>query len=123
MNFINFRAFDFDELQDHNTTTWLSYKEFQKIKPFEEFKDDFHKECKESQPNFTKLLPVKIIVRMRDLMYRCYDWLSNGAHKKLEENKVNELCLHKYMKLMTWLTLNRPGGRNPPTGWFFPLLC
>ena len=92
INFINFRAFDFDELSDHNTTTWFSYKEFQKIKTFEEFRDAFHKECKESQPNFTKLLPVKIIVRMHDLTYRCYDWLLNGAHKKLEKNKVNELC-------------------------------
>ena len=107
MNFINFRAFDFDELQDHNTTTWFSYKEFQKIKTFEEFKDAFHKECKESQPNFTKLLPVKIIVRMRELMYRCYDWLLNGAHKKLEKKQSKRTLftqIHDLVKGNQWVS-------------------
>ena len=87
VNFISFRAFDFDELRDHNTTTWFSYKEFQEMKTFEDFRDAFHKECKESQPNFTKLLSVKIIVGMHDLTYRCYDWLLNRARKKLEKTK------------------------------------
>ena len=57
--------------------TWFSYKRDPKI---ETLRLEFNKELEESQPNFTKLLPIKVIMRMSNLTYRCYDWLLNGAH-------------------------------------------
>ena len=57
-------------------------------------------------------------------------------YKKISENigEIPEEFHYDYFKLEDGelyyrgkrnpLTLNRPGGgRNPPTGWFLPLLC
>ena len=67
LNLVNFRAYDHDELLGHNTTTWFSYKRDQKIETIETFRLEFNKELEESQPNFTKLLPIKVIMRMSNL--------------------------------------------------------
>ena len=94
LNFINFRPHDHDELLEHNTTTWFSYKRDWKI---ETFKLEFNKELEESQPNFTKLLPIKVIMRMSNLTYRCYDWLLNGAHvcpKKIHDTACSITKIH-----------------------------
>ena len=80
LNFLNFRAHGHDKLLRHDITTWFSYKRDQKIKTIETFRLEFNKELEESQPNFTKLLPIKVIMQMSNLTYRCYDWLLNGAH-------------------------------------------
>ena len=97
LNFVNFRSHDHDELLGHNTTTWFSYKRDQKIKAIETFRLEFDKELEESQPNFTKLLLIKVILRMSNLTYRCYDWLLNGAdvyQKKIHDTACSITKIH-----------------------------
>ena len=83
INFVNVRAIDHDELMDHNTTTWFSHRESYTVKSYQVLKELFQMELKESHPNLMHLLPIKVIVRISNLTYRCYDWLLNGAHRYL----------------------------------------
>ena len=90
---------DHDELMDHDTTRWCSHRESYTVKSYQALKELFQKELKESHPNFMHLLPIKVIVRISNLMYRCYDWLLNGAHKHLNKNECIAKSLNRYVRL------------------------
>ena len=62
INFISVRAIDHDDLTNHNTTTWFSCRDYS-VKNYEEFKNLYIEECKKTQSNFVKLLPIKIVVK------------------------------------------------------------
>ena len=93
------RTIDHDELMDHNTTTWFSHRESYTVKSYQALKELFQMELKESHPNFMHLLPIKVIVRISNLTYRCYDWLLNGAHRYLNRNEYTAKSLNQYVRL------------------------
>ena len=100
INFVNVRTIDHDELMDHDTTTWFSQRESYTVKSYQVLKELFQKELKESHPNFMHLLPIKVIVRISNLTYRCYDRLLNGAHRHLNKNEYIAKSLNRYVRLL-----------------------
>ena len=95
LNFVNFRSTDHDELLCHNTTTWFSYtSDANVVERFETLRELFRNKTKESYPVYTDLLPLKIVTKIRNQTYRCYEWMMNGAHKTI--GRINRTCLRKY---------------------------
>ena len=102
LNFVSMRAIDHDELMDHDTTTWFTCRDSYKVRSYEELKHRFFENTKESQPNFVELLPINVVVNIKGLTYRCYDWLLNGAHEKLGESKHHTQLLEEYIRSLRW---------------------
>ena len=57
MNFVSIRAFDFDELQEHSSTTWFSSHEWYGIKTYDEFKEAYTKRQNDDTTSFLIYYP------------------------------------------------------------------
>ena len=103
INFVSVTAFDQYELEDHNTTTWFSHKGHYKIKSYEEFREIYHKETHEPNPNFIDMLPIKIVVKINSSTSRSHNWLLNRSHKYVPKSKHHMTALCEYLEILETL--------------------
>ena len=99
-NFCKLRALDSDNLEFHDTTVWLVSEDPNNT--YEDFKMKY-KHLKNTNKDYMSLLPLKVMVKMKNLTEHSKQWYLNSPFTKGSPNDL--MASNKYLKVISHLHL------------------